>query len=101
MGRRAFLNSDEGYYRLKIKQNEMGWTIFPSKETIKNYKETNVIDWHISFTEGFSYKINHWYKSAGPSRNPPNKQVKRPINTENGNLSHIFPMSMLSLKTDS
>ena len=27
MGRRAFLISDQGYYRLKIKQNEMGWTI--------------------------------------------------------------------------
>ena len=49
----------------------------------------------------FPYWRDHWYKSAGPSCNPPNKQVKRPINTENGNLSHIFPMSMLSLKIDS
>ena len=35
MARRAFLISDEGYYRLKIKQNEMGWTIFPLKKTVK------------------------------------------------------------------
>ena len=35
MARRAFLTSDEGYYRLKIKQNEMAWTIFPLKEPIK------------------------------------------------------------------
>jgi len=54
IGRRALLISDEGYYRLKIKPDEMGWTIFPLKETIKkSHKETNAIVWHISLLKGF------------------------------------------------
>ena len=53
MERRAFLIFDEGYYRLKIKQNEMGWTIFPLKETVKKLKGNKCIVWHISLLKGF------------------------------------------------
>ena len=58
MERRAFLISDEGYYRLKIKQNEMGWTIFPLKKTVKKVIRKQMHSLAYFLSEGFSYKIN-------------------------------------------
>ena len=56
MGRRAFLISGEGYYRLKIKQNEMGWTIFPLKKNCKKVIRKQMHSLAYFLSEGFSYK---------------------------------------------